>query len=168
MFRSFVTTCVIFSLTACASAPDNGPEASLCSFEFDRPDNQLVGHILPSGQYAPGELNVEVFREWSETIGSAMARPNKDVYRREFRDDCHNKEGNYWYPCYKTIEVDLSDIRGIGRALNLDQAGLLAIRRCERLTKKRAPKIYQVTRETPDLQCSVSYRISCPLKGQEE
>ena len=163
--RQLVIVLMLGALAGCAG-PSSGPEAALCEYDLDRPDNFRVGHILQSGQYAPGEIDPKIFKEWTDSVPSSMARPNQDVFRREVRADCHNEERNYWYPCYKVVEAELADIRGIGRSMNLDSSDRLAVRLCERLTQERAPRIGGLDRDSSDLQCYVSYRVACPLPGE--
>lgn len=155
-----------FVLVSCATSETEQAESTLCKFDVKRPENQRVGHILQSGQYVPGEINVKIYREWTANVASAIARPKRDIYRREFRDDCFNKEGNYWYPCMKVAETDLSDIRGIGRSQNLDRSEKIAVRLCQRLTKNHAPRISGMSVETSDLECYVTARKACPLPDE--
>ncbi len=150
-------------LVSCATPDTDQADSTLCDFNLKRTDKQRVGHVIQSGQYVPGEISVKIYREWTTNVASAIARPKRDVYRREFRDDCFNKEGNYWYPCMKTAEADLSDIRGIARSQNLDQSEKIAVRLCERLTEKHAPRISGMAIETSDLACYVTVRKVCPL-----
>ena len=92
-----------------------------------------------------------------------MARPNNDRIEKEYRKDCYNKEGKYWYPCVETVEIDLSQIRGLARAMDLDRAGSFAIQMCQRLTKAAVPTGSAVEAESPELYCGVSRRETCPL-----
>ncbi|MDJ0949577.1 MAG: hypothetical protein QNJ94_11705 [Alphaproteobacteria bacterium] len=149
-------------LSSCAT-PETPEAASLCTFNLDPPENVRVAHVLKNGTFVPGEINVRVYREWTSEVPSAIARPNLDVLRREVRTDCFNKEGNYWYPCLKVAEADFSDIRGIGRSMTLEQSEKLAKRMCERLTRKRAPRVRGLSQDSTDLSCFVALRTKCPL-----
>ena len=160
--RSYLAAFLALAVASCTTTRSD-LEATLCDFQADRPESQRLGHILQSGQALPGEIDIETYREWTNSVPSAMARPINDVIEKEYRKDCFDKKGNYWYPCVETIEIDLSQVRGIARAMDLDRAGTYAIRLCQRLTKAAVPPDSGLPRESPDLYCRVSQRQTCPL-----
>lgn len=162
------TLFVLLALAAGCASPDTGPEATLCDFGAARPETQRLGHVLKSGATGPGEIDIETYREWVDGVPSAMARPVKDVYRRSARKDCYNEAEDYWYPCYEEVEVDLSQIRGVARALDLDRAEREAILLCQQLTRRAVPRLTPLPQEEAQLYCKLSHRVICPLPDKKE
>jgi len=170
MKKTLVTTVALIALLAasgCASPTNASLEASLCTFPIKRPKTQLIVHVLPSGLVASGEIDIELFRESGDTVLSAMARPNQNLIRKNYLADCHDKARDYWYPCTKTVEIDLSKFRGIGRAATFKKAEQIAVRLCESLTRRAVPKIAGFTVEDSRTYCSVSARRACPLPDKK-
>lgn len=155
--------CLAVALAGCQSAPPNTPEAALCQYTDKRPKDELIGHDLKTGAYVQAEIDPATFRQWSDTVWSVMAKPKNDLFRKEYRTDCYDQAGKYWYPCMKTVQKDFSDIRGIGRALDQRRARQIALRLCEFLTHRRAPKAGGVDVEDSRLDCEISYETACPL-----
>lgn len=160
--RSYLAAVLALAVSGCTTS-QSGLEETLCDYQAERPDSQRLGHILKSGQALPGEIDIETFREWTSNVPSAMARPINDVVEKEYRKDCFDKKGNYWYPCVEMVEIDLSQVRGLARAMDLDRAGTYAIRLCQRLTKATVPAGAGLPTDSPELYCRVSRRETCPL-----
>lgn len=159
---------VLILLSGCGHGySSTDPEATLCDFDIQRPASQRLGHILPSGQALPGEIDVEVFRASSSDIASVMARPQNDRVVKEYRKDCYNEQGKYWYPCVERVEIDLSAIRGLARAADLDQAANFAINMCQRNTRAAVPDQTGLQIEDADLYCVVSRRETCALPDSQ-
>lgn len=166
MKKTLITAAALIALLAvssCASPTDNSPEASLCKFPDKRPKTQLIVHVLPSGLIASGEIDTELFRKFGTTVLSAMARPDQDHIRKTYPADCHDKARDYWYPCTKTVDIDLSKFRGIGRAATYKKAERIAVRLCESLTRNAVPKVSGLEVEDSRTYCRVSVRKACPL-----
>ena len=96
-----------------------------------------------------------------------MARPNQSLIRKDYLADCHDKARDYWYPCTKTIAIDLSKYRGIGRAATFKKAERIAVNLCESLTRKAVPKIAGFHVEDSRTYCRVSARRACPLPAKD-
>lgn len=170
MKKALVTTIALAALLAasgCATPTDTSLEAGLCTFPIKRPKTQLIVHVLPSGLVASGEIDIELFRESGDTVLSAMARPKQDLIRKNYPADCHDKARDYWYPCTKIVEIDLSKYRGIGRAATFKKAERIAVRLCESLTRNAVPKISGLVVEDSRTYCRVSARRACPLPAKK-
>lgn len=161
------TLILLLALAAagCASS-GSGPEATLCDFGAARPETQRLGHVLRSGSRGAGEIDIETYREWMDGVPSAMARPVQDVYRRSVRKDCHNEAEDYWYPCLEDVEIDLSEIRGVARAIDLDRAEREAILLCQQMTRRAVPRLSPLQQEEAQLYCKLSHRVICPLPNK--
>ncbi len=162
MTRRVLFLVTLTVLLAACSRPSTGPESGLCVYG-PRPQGQIIGHVLPSGQSLNGDIDVDAWRENNDGVFSAIARPNNETYEREMRDTCFNEEGGYYYSCIRTVEIDYSEVRGIARATDFEAAERFALILCQRQTRLMLDMTEPGLGEDSRTYCSVSWREICPL-----
>lgn len=148
--------------TCAASKQEQQAAADLCRFG-ERQAPILMGYIDKTGEGYLGEIPVKDYDKLPRTVSTAVAAPRSKVYRLRVPKDCHNKKGDYYYSCPKVVAVDLSKLRGIGRAPTIVSANRLAIRLCQHQTKALAAKQTGYSKVSTGLTCRVVQTTSCAL-----
>src|SRR5690606_27744750 len=118
-------------LANCAGEAQLRYAEELCTFR-ERKDPEIVAYTDPKDQSLLGEPDAEVYKDVSGQIASAVATAREPVYRYEERRDCYDKAGDFYYPCIQKFEVELGQVKAVGRALTLEKAETLARNLCQR------------------------------------
>lgn len=166
-YRLLPAIFILLLAAACASSEERGAEwnqaaETLCEFR-ERPRTSVILHIDKTSVVYLGEINVKAFKQESDTVASAVAKPIKAMYRREYRTDCRNKATGAWYPCTRAVEIDLSKVEVIVRGLELERVAEHAVEMCNKHTLTLIPKEGDIRRLSAEFKCELVLRRFCPL-----
>ena len=153
---------------ACASTGQQGSDwqraaETLCEFR-QRPRPSVMLHIDKTSQVYLGEIDVKAFKQELDAVASAVAKPTKPLYRREYRSDCRNKATGAWYPCTKAVEVDLSKVEVIVRGFDLERVAEHAVDMCDKHTLSLIPAEGDLRKLSAEFRCELVRRQFCPLE----
>jgi hypothetical protein len=103
-----------------------------------RPKNVYVAvrhynGIAYKGDMQPGDLEKIRFRWGSATprrLRTVVAAPQTDEWRVNVSDNCYDPKRKAYYNCTKTLRADLSKIRSLVRAAEVEPAHKLALAYC--------------------------------------
>ena len=137
--------------------------ATLCEFR-QRPRPSVMLHIDKTSQIYLGEIDVEAYKQEFEEVASAVAMPVVAMYRREYRADCRNEATGAWYPCTKTVDIDLSKVEVIVRGLDLERVSEHAVEMCDKHTLTLIPAEGDIRRLSAKFRCELVRRRMCPLE----
>ncbi|MGE5146832.1 MAG: hypothetical protein ACM3N5_08790 [Candidatus Eiseniibacteriota bacterium] len=160
--RPLAALIAVLMLAGCASEGARQYATELCTFK-ERKDPALIAYTDKRDESYIGEPDATVYKGITGEIASAIATPRHPVYKYEERSDCYNKAGDYYYPCTKKVEVDLSQVEGIGRALTLAKAGTLATNLCQSKVDEIIIKKVGRPQSSQDTACVVQYEQFCSL-----
>lgn len=161
--RPFLAATAGLLLSTCAAdKQEQQAAADLCRFG-ERKTPIMMGYVDKTGEAYFGEIPVKEYDKLPRTVSTAVAAPRSKVYRLRVPKDCYNKKGDYYYSCPKVVAVDLSKLRGIGRAPTIVSAHRLAVRLCQHQTKALAAKQTGYSKTSVGLVCRVVQTTSCTL-----
>ena len=155
---------LLMLLAGCATEEQSRYAADLCSFR-ERKDPVLVAYTDRRDESYLGEPDDAVYKDKTGQIASAVATPRDPIYKYEAREDCYNKAGDFYYPCMKKFEVDLSPVQGIGRALTFSKAEKLARDLCQSKVDEIIIKKVGRPQQSAATACVVQYKEFCTLTG---
>lgn len=165
MYRRLLATSIaVLMLAGCASEESSRYATELCTFK-ERKDPAMVAYTDKRDESYVGEPDANVYKDITGEIASAIATPRNPVYKYEARSDCYNKAGDFYYPCTKKVEVDLSQVQGIGRALTLTKASGLAEHLCQAKVDEVIIKKVGRPQDSQQTNCVVQYKQFCSLKA---
>jgi len=155
-------------LASCVGYSPGKGEAQLCQLGLPSRDTAVVSHTQPTGAVAAGDVDLAKWRELElDQVASARAKAKTPFYHGTRRTDCHNAEGNFWYPCIETIDVDLSAASGISRARDMRTAKYYAVIACEEATVRIASAtLKRRALLASDLVCEVVEEDYCEIPAQ--
>ena len=163
MYRRVVAASIaVLMLAGCASEGASQYATELCTFKA-RKDPAMVAYTDKRDESYVGEPDANVYKGITGEIASAIATSRHPIYKYEERQDCYNKAGDYYYPCTKKVEVDLSAVQGIGRALTLAKASELAVHLCQSKVDEIIIKKVGRPQESQATNCIVQYKQFCSL-----
>lgn len=148
--------------TCVADKQEQRASADLCRFG-ERKKPVLMGYIDKTGAGYLGEIPVKDYDKLPRIVSSAVAAPRSPLYRLRVPKDCYNKKGDYYYSCPKVVAVDLTKVRGIGRAPTIVSANRLAVRLCQYQTQALATKQTGYSKASAGLTCRIVDTRSCAL-----
>ncbi len=161
--RRIVPLVLALALAGCANDAERQAAETICDFGVHA-KSMLVAHVDRTGATRNGDIDPKEFAEFTSNVASAVARPKVPIYSRKYRTDCRNKEKDYWYPCLKALEVDLSQVRGLARAAKLEPAGRLAIVLCERRVQTKLLGLPTGDLTSADKECELLDSRLCPVR----
>ena len=167
--RLILATVALSVLAACGSSSEQAQQQAskdpLCQFGMKNSDSLRISYIKWTGGLYNEDIDVAEFQERGVTqVVSARARPKNTRYTTEKRQDCYDQTNKFYYPCKVKIDVDLSTISGVGRALDKANARFTAVYNCERLAVKTAHDAVKTGLiESSDLECTVVEEQTCPI-----
>lgn len=164
----FIIAAIAFAaLAACGSSSEQqqASKEPLCQFGMKNSDTLRISYIKWTGGLYRDDIDVAEFQERGiAQVASARARPKNSRYTSERRQDCYDQTNKFYYPCKVKVDVDLSAISGVGRALDVANARFNAVYNCERLAVKTAHDAVQTGLiESADLECKVVEEQTCPI-----
>ncbi len=189
--RNALVLALIASLSGCADAnrsatgaenpaplPDTGTPpragspspADLCIYR-ERKDPIIAGYKDQAGNAWAGEIRPrdreamesKFFGPFDKRIATAVAKPRVSVYRARVDDNCYDAARRVYYACTKTLEADVSAVRGFARAVEMTDAHALARQLCETKVREIAEKTVELRVDSLDLRCAVAEDALCAL-----
>jgi len=162
--RLVAASIAVVMLAGCATEEQSRYAAELCTFK-ERKDPAIVAYTDKRDDSYVGEPSAGVYKDITGQIASAIATPRHPLYKYEERSDCFDKAGNCYYPCTKKLEVDLSQVQGVGRALTLPKAEALARSICQTKVDEIIIKKLGHPQQSMATVCEVQHSQFCSLAG---
>lgn len=154
--------------SACASTVQDRADwqraaETLCEFR-ERPRPSIMLYIDKTSRVYLGEIDVKAFKQDLDSVASAVAKPTKAMYRREYRSDCRNEATGAWYPCTEAVEVDLSTVEVIVRGFDLERVSRHAVDMCDKHTLTLIPLEGDLRKLSAEFRCELVHSQFCPLE----
>jgi len=168
-------------------APTANLTGDICDFSPRKPPN-YVAYEDATGAAWLGDIKASDYAslqdKWSfgsqRYISSAVAAPRVSQYRARVTKDCYDASTKKYYRCSQVIVADVSKIRGLARAVEVDHldttkglgrqrdlymknAELLAQQICEQQVRKVVGEKLEVHQEGYDLKCRTIETKRCRL-----